>query len=73
MMTLMSETPSTLEDLVSPLMEPEFLGLLGRRETAGRYCTPGATRLMISRHDLRGARLRSGGQYSKAITAMQQQ
>jgi ribosomal protein L16 Arg81 hydroxylase len=35
----MSEAPSTLADLVSPLTEPEFVGLLRRRELAYR---PGA-------------------------------
>ena len=35
----MSDAPSTLADLVSPLTEPEFLGLLRRRELAYR---PGA-------------------------------
>lgn len=39
MTALMSEAPSTLADLVSPLTEPEFLGLLRRRELAYR---PGA-------------------------------
>jgi len=32
----MSQAPSTLADLVSPLTEPEFLGLLRRRELAYR-------------------------------------
>src|SRR5271169_1282954 len=36
MTALMSEAPSTLADLVSPLTEPEFLGLLRRRELAYR-------------------------------------
>jgi hypothetical protein len=39
MTALVSEAPSTLADLVSPLTEPEFLGLLRRRELAYR---PGA-------------------------------
>ena len=39
MTALMSEAPSTLADLVSPLTEPEFLGLLRRRELVYR---PGA-------------------------------
>jgi ribosomal protein L16 Arg81 hydroxylase len=39
MTALMSEPPSTLADLVSPLTELEFLGLLRRRELAYR---PGA-------------------------------
>jgi ribosomal protein L16 Arg81 hydroxylase len=39
MADLMSEAPSTLADLVSPLTEAEFLGLLRRRELAYR---PGA-------------------------------
>jgi ribosomal protein L16 Arg81 hydroxylase len=39
MTALMSEAPATLADLVSPLTEPEFLGLLRRRELAYR---PGA-------------------------------
>ena len=36
MTALTSEAPSTLADLVSPLTEPEFLGLLRRRELAYR-------------------------------------
>jgi ribosomal protein L16 Arg81 hydroxylase len=39
MTALKSEAPSTLADLVSPLVQPEFLGLLRRRELAYR---PGA-------------------------------
>jgi ribosomal protein L16 Arg81 hydroxylase len=39
MTALVSEAPATLADLVSPLTEPEFLGLLRRRELAYR---PGA-------------------------------
>jgi hypothetical protein len=39
MTALMSQTPSTLADVVSPPMEPEFLGLLLRLELA---CRPGA-------------------------------
>jgi ribosomal protein L16 Arg81 hydroxylase len=39
MTALMSEAPSTLADLVSPLTAPEFLGLLRRRELTYR---PGA-------------------------------
>ena len=39
MTALMSEAPSSLADLVSPLTEPEFLGLLRRRELVYR---PGA-------------------------------
>src|SRR5689334_9654192 len=39
MTALIGEAPSTLADLVSPLTEPEFLGLLRRRELAYR---PGA-------------------------------
>ena len=39
MTALMSEAPSTLADLVSPLTEPEFLGLLRRRQLVYR---PGA-------------------------------
>jgi ribosomal protein L16 Arg81 hydroxylase len=39
MTALMSEAPSTLADLVSPLTEPEFLGLLRQRQLAYR---PGA-------------------------------
>jgi len=39
MTALMSEAPATLAELISPLTEPEFLGLLRRRELAYR---PGA-------------------------------
>ena len=37
----MSKLPATLADLVSPLTEPELMGLLRRRELAYRPCANG--------------------------------